>query len=768
MVTRYLLAASTLLSLLTVATGSAQDTLEERVDQAIERGLQLVRSRQRDNGMFTELDPASFPKPRDGTSPSFPGGSEVMSMCVLAYSSAKPESAEVAKSLDVFMKLPLEQTYTLGFRIIALAEFWKHAQTKTREELRKAMDRDAKALVAIQLANGGWHYAKRDTDKFFDFSNTQVAVLALGLAAECGVEIAPEVFEKAGQLYLNKQRDDGGWDYGHPQFGNTHSYGSMTAAGVANLIVIRDILDPMSGCPCSGSRSKASGNSQVDRAIERGIAWLGGKFSPSTNPDNSTTLHPYWLYSCQRVGIATGMKYFGDHDWYREGAETLIKSQSGSGAWIDYHNTCFGLLFLMKGRGPILMNKLKYDGRWNLHNRDVANLAEYVGQLKEQRMLWQVVETRSPLDELHESPILYITAEEKVELPAEFKATLRRFTDTGGTVLLEASCGNPAGKTFCETLCREVWPEWELKRLDDGHPLWTCDLEIAGSRPVLDGLSDGIRTFVFYSSRNVSCYWQTRAVTRYAASFYVGNNLYAYATDRARLRDRRSHRQVGLGAKYAAEQPSCRATRKELVVARLKHGGRWNSNEHYAPWAVLAEDARARLGLGLREAEPVDIGAAIAKETDIAYLCGRDRMELSDTARAALKTYLSGGGFLLVEATAGDEAFGQSVQEALKAAGLTLTPLGQESPMISGQFGAQATGYAVTAPGWTVGLRTARLGKPLPELYGIHLDGKQVGLYSPFDILYSQTGCRAFGSRGYEPGDARALALNVLLMAATR
>jgi hypothetical protein len=257
-------------------------------------------------------------------------------------------------------------------------------------------------------------------------------------------------------------------------------------------------------------------------------------------------------------------------------------------------------------------------------------------------------------------------------------------------------------------------------------------------------------------------------VTRFASSFYVGSNLYAYATDRAKLRGRGSHRQVGLGAKYRSEQPFYNASRKELTVARLKHAGRWNANQYYRPWDALAEDARTLLGLGLREAEAVDIGAAIGKEIDIAYVSGRDRLELGEKARAELKAYLSGGGFLLVEATVGDEAFAGTVPDALKAAGLTLEPFGAESPMISGQFGGQARGYGVASPGWTFSLRTARLGKPLPELYGIHLDGKLVGLYSPFDIFYSQTGCRAFGNRGYEPGDARALALNVLLMAATR
>ena len=34
--------------------------------------------------------------------------------------------------------------------------------------------------------------------------------------------------------------------------------------------------------------------------------------------------------------------------------------------------------------------------------------------------------------------------------------------------------------------------------------------------------------------------------------------------------------------------------------------------------------------------------------------------------------------------------------------------------------------------------------------------------------MYAQTGCKAFGSRGYEADDARALATNIALLAASR
>ena len=77
----------------------------------------------------------------------------------------------------------------------------------------------------------------------------------------------------------------------------------------------------------------------------------------------------YTLYGLERVGLASGFKYFGTHDWYRELAASLIDQQSNNGAWTemgdmrrrfnlpngpitsrDLEQTAYTLLFLSRGR----------------------------------------------------------------------------------------------------------------------------------------------------------------------------------------------------------------------------------------------------------------------------------------------------------------------------------------------------------------------------------------------------------------------------------
>ncbi|GAG47009.1 unnamed protein product, partial [marine sediment metagenome] len=239
--------------------------------------------------------------------------------------------------------------------------------------------------------------------------------------------------QRVQDLYLLWQNEDGGWPYGRGRLNpdrRQNSYGSMTAAAVASLFITRDYLYPGIGCPCKGGKSTGR-VPQLDKAIDGGVDWLAENFAGDRHPKYSTPARRvlYWLYACERVGLAAGLKYFGGHDWYAEGAEYLLSEQGRrSGRWGQVYQTCWAVCFLVKGRAPILFNKLKFKGLWNNHSRDVANLARYIGNLKEQPIQWQIITLEAPVEEWHDAPILYISAESRLRLTDEHKAKLRRFT----------------------------------------------------------------------------------------------------------------------------------------------------------------------------------------------------------------------------------------------------------------------------------------------------------------------------------------------------
>ena len=51
----------------------------------------------------------------------------------------------------------------------------------------------------------------------------------------------------------------------------------------------------------------------------------------------------YGLYGIERIGVASGRKYFGTVDWYKLGAEPIVKRQAAGGSWGALHDTCFCL-----------------------------------------------------------------------------------------------------------------------------------------------------------------------------------------------------------------------------------------------------------------------------------------------------------------------------------------------------------------------------------------------------------------------------------------
>jgi len=55
-----------------------------------------------------------------------------------------------------------------------------------------------------------------------------------------------------------------------------------------------------------------------------------------------------------------GTEKFGDHDWYLEGAKSIVRSQKDDGSWGSNANdekneiqTCFAILFLKKATRAI-------------------------------------------------------------------------------------------------------------------------------------------------------------------------------------------------------------------------------------------------------------------------------------------------------------------------------------------------------------------------------------------------------------------------------
>ena len=749
--------AATAIAALWMSAGPARAVVTaEQIDAAIERGVESLLASQNAEGGWGDYGTAAMGN-------LFSHGYDVCGLMGLAYGGVPASDERLQKALKLVLEAEVDRNYVYAVHVIALSRLYPRLRREQQELVKQRLMKDVEWIFKAQDDEGDWNYY--GTGKG-ELSNTQMALLALYEGSKVLKELPTDVWKKALDRYLKTQKPDGGWNYGSRSsvHVNKPTYGSMTAAGVASLFIIRDKLYRGTGCPCRGGKSPRKGL-EVDAAIQRGTEWLKNNFAVDANPGRGGW-NAFWSFSCERVGLASGIKYFGTHNWYAEMAEYLVSHQNPDGSWGHPSSTALAIAFLVKGRAPILLNKLQFDGQWNNHPRDAANLADYVGKQKEQAIQWQVINLDVPVDEWHDAPILYITAETPIELTDEQKARLRQFTDTGGTLLVEASCGNRQIVLWWDLMCKEIWPEWELKVVGQGHPLWEADSRMRGRLPTLFGLSDGVRTFMFYSKTDISCAWNTQAVARGQMLFDLGGNLFMYSTDKGKLRARLAARPGGTGPKYAAQTPAA-GERRALAVARIKHGGEWYLADNYHPWQVLAEDLQARAGLTLKAAEPVAPGGDVGADVALLHLAGRAGSRLDPEGCAWLRGQLGAGRFLLAEATLGDGRFDEAFRAVATAAGLALKPLPKDRPLLTGQLG-KAAGYDVTSVAYTYHLQAERVGQPAPLLYGIYDGSRLVGVYSPFDILFSQTGCKAYGNRGYAPEDARAIATNIALLISVR
>jgi hypothetical protein len=743
----------------------------EQVNRAIQKAREFLINQQQPDGSWGGQ-----------------AGYSALAFMTLAYMGEHPNREVMSKGMDYLMSLdpdrdmdggggsPRCRGYTLPIRVMGLSYVHNKLLGEKRELVRKQMQVDLLRIRAGQAANGGWRYALNATD--WDFSVSQWPLLAMREASLVGVEFPSDCLQKARDLYYSKQNADGGWHY----TGGGASYGSMTAAGLASVYIIADVLEPASGCPCAGGRSAATA-SEADRRIDKALEWLGKNFDATTNPGKGNQ-HLYWLYCVERVGIAAGYKYFGTHDWFQEGAQVLVGSQAGNGSWGGLPDTCFATLFLFKGRAPVLFQKLEFQGEWNMHRRDLANLTQYIEKYKTEQMFhWQITSLQAPVEELHDAPILYITAESVPEwtdekgkkqqgFSPEETQKLRSFTDSGGTILVEASCGNPAVRRWFTAFAKEVWPEWTLSVLSAEHALWKSVYPMT-QKPAVMGVEDGVRTSVFFVPDDISCSWQMKAYALRKYLFDWGINLYTYATDGAPLRWKLAGREVKPSDRYAG--PIQAGGRKTLKIARVKHGGDWSTGANYGGFKRLAEHLKAKAGLAIEVTEPTappftegGVAAADLAKYDVAYLAGTKALVLTPEERGALKSFVAAGGSVWLEAVTGSVDFDQSVKQFAQDMGWELKMLPMTHGLMTGRMDA-ATGYNLTTGvEFRRALRVSRLGRPNAEFVGLFDGDRLVGVYSPLDVLFSMNPYEAWSCKGYQPADAQAVATNVALSLTTR
>jgi len=710
---------------------SAGAATPAEVEAAIQRGIRCVYAQQQ-GGIWDPPSPGAGLLRRDLQW----GGETALATYALLAAGESRQDAKLAKAVEFLKTAKIEGIYALGLR----AQLWHYLPLTP--EVKAGVKKDGELLVASIKSGaenkGMFNYPVKDAGPRYDNSVSQYGVLGIWAVAQLGLEVPMASWKTMDSAWREHQLSDGGWPYTPMRDESTMS---MTAAGIATLFITQDFLNLGKGADCLGNIR--------DPNIEKGMKRMSETFNNVRARRNY-----YTLYGLERIGVASGYKYFGTTDWYQDGAEFLVRNQGENGGWgVDLSDTCFAILFLVRGRAPVMMNKLEYEieqsgdkakpSNWDERPRDCANLAKWMGVQLERDMNWQVVNLKVSVDDLHDSPILYIAGNQVLNFNAEEEKKLKQFVEQGGMILGNADCGSPAFAQSFQKLGQKLFSPYEFRDLPKDHLILNTPYQHTKWKvtPVIRGLSNGSRELMaLMPTADFSKLWQMNIFAGREEGHQLLWNLYFYAVDKKDMRYK--------GQTYIVHASESIKPLKQVAVARLKYTGNWNPEP--GGWRRLHNVMHNvdRTELDVKSVKPGS-GELLTGGFKLAHLTGTHRFHLDEAAGSELVKFVEQGGTLIVDACGGSPDFGASAEDQLRllfpAGKLSVLP--PEHPVFSSGVKCSDVNYRTFAKK-IVGYLHA------PRIRGIEIHNRVAVFFSPEDLSTGLVGEAVDGIYGYEPQSA--------------
>jgi hypothetical protein len=292
-------------------TGFVEMTPE--MNDAVERGLEALARRQRDDG--------SFGGQRYGSNAG------ITALACLAFMSdgSTPDRGVWAEPIRRGLEFILDNVnetgliaaetshgpmYGHGFAALFLGEVYGMTlggpDSQQAEHVHDALVRSVRLIVQTQNEDGGWRYNPVPHDA--DISVTICQIMALRAARNAGIDVPKQTIDRAVEYVRECQNPDGGFSY---QLNRGGSAWPRSAAGVASLFYA-GIYD--------------------DQAIDDGLAYLRRVALPG---ETSPPSHYYYYghyYAAQTMYLAGGSWWT---EWWPAIRDELVDKQAPSGLWVD-------------------------------------------------------------------------------------------------------------------------------------------------------------------------------------------------------------------------------------------------------------------------------------------------------------------------------------------------------------------------------------------------------------------------------------------------
>ena len=299
-------------------------------------------------------------------------------------------------------------------------------------------------------------------------------------------------------------------------------------------------------------------------------------------------------------------------------------------------------------------------------------------------------------------------------------------------------------------------------------------------------MTNGVRPLVIHTDQDLARSWIMRSSKTSRRDFDIAGNLLFYVV--GGLSDL-GQRGVSYYPFPADELP----VNRKLRVARLYIVG--NNDPEPLAFDSLARKLRRQEQLDLEFvptdasliSEPVKKGEGLApglvrpievaegkvqqglikptalatSDVKVAFLTGTGKFKLSEDDLAAIKTWVKGGGTLIVNSVGGDKAFAKSAKEYIRQMfGDELFPVSVAAKVFTGK------GHEVGKLRYRRGSNKRLGSQRSPLLDGVTVNGRLAVYFSREDLVVGLIGFPSGTVDGYRPKEAYNIVRNILIEAA--
>src|SRR5688500_5197227 len=295
-----------LLALLTfvIPSYASADVTPKQVDDALKKSKEWIYAQQKDgNWEKVPARDASVKSHADVAGAQW-GGLTALCTYALLAAGESPQDERLAKSIEFLKKAEMIGVYAVAMR----AQVWLHLPSTG--EVRGLMYKDAQALRAMAREQGEARgmYDYTAAGRGYNHSAANYGVLGMWAAEQACAEVPTDCWKMVEEGWVKHQDASGGWAYRLKPDEKHPVTPGMTAAGLATLFITQDYVHPGRGLDCYAGPPMA--------AMEKGLKWLADTL-PAQMADAKFPHQYATLYGLERVGVASGLRYFGTVDWYQ-------------------------------------------------------------------------------------------------------------------------------------------------------------------------------------------------------------------------------------------------------------------------------------------------------------------------------------------------------------------------------------------------------------------------------------------------------------------